>query len=175
MMRPQMKAKTGELWKADPQGRNWKKRFFVLGQGKISYFLSRDAHMSKPDRPKGYFLVADIDDIVIMGPAPAPLARAEKQFRFQIMIRARNMSRVSAILSKLTQALKLPDEVLLAVIDQGNSLVGPFNSIHDDAHFVILFFINASGLRDVDMKDSFAVPVAHLECLPVRRQAGRET
>ncbi|MFT4587072.1 MAG: primosomal protein N' (replication factor Y) [Limisphaerales bacterium] len=59
--------------------------------------------------------LADIDDIVIMGPAPAPLARAEKQFRFQIMIRARNMSRVSAILSKLTQALKLPDEVLLAV------------------------------------------------------------
>ena len=64
MARPLMKAKTGELWKADPQGRNWKKRFFVLGQGKISYFLSREASQSKPDRPKGYFLIQDIDDIV---------------------------------------------------------------------------------------------------------------
>ena len=87
MMRPQMKAKTGELWKADPQGRNWKKRFFVLGQGKISYFLSRDAHMSKPDRPKGYFLVADIDDIV-----DRPHAMVDKpptQCGFYIQVRGR--------------------------------------------------------------------------------------
>ena len=45
--------------------------------------------------------LADIDDVVVKGPAPAPLARAEKQYRFQIMIRARNMSRVSALLSEL--------------------------------------------------------------------------
>ena len=59
--------------------------------------------------------LSEIDDLVIMGPAPAPLARAEKQFRFQIMIRTRHMSRTSAALADLTQALKLPDEVLLAV------------------------------------------------------------
>ena len=87
MMRPQMKAKTGELWKADPQGRNWKKRFFVLGQGKISYFLSRDAHMSKPDRPKGYFLVADIDDIV---DRPHPMVdKPPTQCGFYIQVRGR--------------------------------------------------------------------------------------
>lgn len=66
-------------------------------------------------RAKTEKALAGTDEIKILGPTPAPLARADKQFRFQIMIRARQMIRVSARLAEMTQALKLPDEVFLAV------------------------------------------------------------
>ncbi len=59
--------------------------------------------------------LAGMQEIKILGPTPAPLARADKQFRYQIMIRARQMIRISAKLAEMTQAVKLPDEVFLAV------------------------------------------------------------
>ena len=59
--------------------------------------------------------LAGLKEIKILGPTPAPLARADKQFRYQIMIRARQMVRISAKLAEMTQKLKLPDEVFLAV------------------------------------------------------------
>ncbi len=54
-------------------------------------------------------------DLIIAGPAPAPLLRAETFYRYQIMLRTRQMSRLSSQLAKLMDALSLPDDVSLAV------------------------------------------------------------
>jgi primosomal protein N' (replication factor Y) len=57
----------------------------------------------------------EIKDLVIAGPAPAPLARAESNYRYQVMLRTRQMPRLSRILAKLTEALELPEDTYLAV------------------------------------------------------------
>jgi primosomal protein N' (replication factor Y) len=54
-------------------------------------------------------------DLVIAGPAPAPLARAESFYRYQLMLRTRQMSVLSRHLSKLTEDLELPDDISLSV------------------------------------------------------------
>jgi primosomal protein N' (replication factor Y) len=54
-------------------------------------------------------------DLIIAGPAPAPLARAESNYRYQIMLRTRQMSRLSQHLAKLTQTLTLPEDLALVV------------------------------------------------------------
>jgi primosomal protein N' (replication factor Y) len=59
--------------------------------------------------------VAGWKDIVIAGPAPAPLLRAETFYRYQIMLRTRQMSKLSAALSQLSTDLVLPDDVTLTV------------------------------------------------------------
>jgi primosomal protein N' len=51
----------------------------------------------------------------IAGPAPAPLLRAENFYRYQIMLRTRAMSKLSAALERITASLTLPDDVTLAV------------------------------------------------------------
>ena len=59
--------------------------------------------------------VGDIKDLIIAGPAPAPLLRAETYYRHQIMLRARRMSALSRRLAEITQTLVLPEDVTLAV------------------------------------------------------------
>ncbi|PYJ06935.1 MAG: primosomal protein N', partial [Verrucomicrobia bacterium] len=59
--------------------------------------------------------VHDIKDLILAGPAPAPLLRAETYYRYQIMLRTQRMSLMSQRLAKLTQALALPEDVSLAV------------------------------------------------------------
>ena len=54
-------------------------------------------------------------DLIIAGPAPAPLARAEAHFRYQIMLRTKQMTRLSHVLSGITQSLKLPEDVSVIV------------------------------------------------------------
>jgi primosomal protein N' (replication factor Y) len=54
-------------------------------------------------------------DLIISGPAPAPLARAEQFYRYQIMLRTRAMSKLSQTLAKIVASLALPDDVTLAV------------------------------------------------------------
>jgi primosomal protein N' (replication factor Y) (superfamily II helicase) len=56
-----------------------------------------------------------LSEVIIAGPAPAPLARAEKNYRYQIMLRARQMLPVSRRLAVLTESLSLPEDVSLAV------------------------------------------------------------
>jgi primosomal protein N' (replication factor Y) len=56
-----------------------------------------------------------ISDLMIAGPAPAPLLRAENYYRYHIMLRTRAMSRLSHLLAQLTATLILPDDVTLAV------------------------------------------------------------
>ncbi len=56
-----------------------------------------------------------LKDLVIAGPAPAPLLRAENFYRYQIMLRTRAMSALSRELAIIVQTLTLPDDVTLAV------------------------------------------------------------
>ncbi len=54
-------------------------------------------------------------DLIIAGPAPAPLLRAENFYRYQIMLRTRAMSALSRELGQILQSLKLPEDVSLVV------------------------------------------------------------
>ncbi len=54
-------------------------------------------------------------DLIIAGPAPAPLLRAETFYRYQIMLRTRQMSKLSQTLAKIIATLALPDDVTLTV------------------------------------------------------------
>ncbi|HTQ52288.1 MAG TPA: primosomal protein N' [Candidatus Acidoferrales bacterium] len=54
-------------------------------------------------------------DLIIAGPAPAPLLRAEQFYRYQIMLRTRAMSKLSQMLAKIVEILALPEDVTLAV------------------------------------------------------------
>ncbi len=57
----------------------------------------------------------EIKDLVLAGPAPAPLARAETHYRYQIMLRTRHMPRLSQLLAEMTARMTLPEEVWLTV------------------------------------------------------------
>lgn len=52
-------------------------------------------------------------DLIIAGPAPAPLLRAETFYRYQIMLRTRAMTRLSRELARITGALNLPEDITL--------------------------------------------------------------
>ena len=54
-------------------------------------------------------------DLVLAGPAPAPLLRAETFYRYQIMLRTRAMSACSRELAVIIQKLTLPEDVTVAV------------------------------------------------------------
>jgi primosomal protein N' (replication factor Y) len=54
-------------------------------------------------------------DLIIAGPAPAPLLRAEQFYRYQIMLRTRAMSKLSQTLAKIIETLALPEDVALSV------------------------------------------------------------
>ena len=47
--------------------------------------------------------------------ASAPLARAESHYRYQIMLRTRQMTKLSQHLAKLNQSVILPEDVTFAV------------------------------------------------------------
>jgi primosomal protein N' (replication factor Y) (superfamily II helicase) len=77
--------------------------------------LSRPADTLSPpggerDGARGAF-----KDLILAGPAPAPLLRAEQFYRYQIMLRTRAMSRLSQTLAKIMETLALPQDVTLAV------------------------------------------------------------
>jgi primosomal protein N' (replication factor Y) len=54
-------------------------------------------------------------DLIIAGPSPAPLLRAENFYRYHIMLRTPAMSRLSQALAQITATLAFPDDVTLAV------------------------------------------------------------
>jgi len=56
-----------------------------------------------------------IRDLTLAGPAPAPLLRAETYYRYQLMLRTRQMSKLSQSLAKLLDTLSLPEDVSLTV------------------------------------------------------------
>ena len=57
----------------------------------------------------------ELGDLVIAGPAPAPLARAETFYRYQIMLRTRAMTKLSRTIALMQTTLALPDDVQMAV------------------------------------------------------------
>ena len=59
--------------------------------------------------------LADLKGIIIAGPGPAPLQRAEDFFRYQLMLRFKNMSHLSRRLSEIVQSTKMPKEITLTV------------------------------------------------------------
>ena len=66
-------------------------------------YLRKELDKSLP--PLGEFLIA--------GPAPAPLLKAENYFRYQIMLRGKNMSKLSRHLATLNQTTKMPEDITL--------------------------------------------------------------
>ena len=58
---------------------------------------------------------APLRDLVLAGPAPAPLLRAETFYRYQLMLRTKQMPRVSKVLATLLEQIQLPDDVTLTV------------------------------------------------------------
>jgi len=65
--------------------------------------------------PLPLFPSAPFRDLIIAGPAPAPLLRAETYYRYQIMLRTRFMSKLSQSLAQITTTLALPGDVTLTV------------------------------------------------------------
>jgi primosomal protein N' (replication factor Y) (superfamily II helicase) len=57
----------------------------------------------------------DWKDLMIAGPASAPLARADSYYRYQIMLRARQMSKLSQHLTKVQEEGSLPEDINLVV------------------------------------------------------------
>ena len=60
-------------------------------------------------------LSEQIPDLVLAGPAPSPLLRAESYYRYQLMLRTGQMSALSRLLAPIATALTLPDDVTLTV------------------------------------------------------------
>jgi primosomal protein N' (replication factor Y) (superfamily II helicase) len=54
-------------------------------------------------------------DMILAGPAPAPLARAESKYRYHILLRTRQMTRLSQKLAEMIASLALPEEVAMTV------------------------------------------------------------
>jgi primosomal protein N' (replication factor Y) len=69
--------------------------------------LPRTATITPPSAPTHF------SDLIIAGPAPAPLLRAETFYRYQLMLRTRAMTRLSRELARITNELELPDDVAL--------------------------------------------------------------
>ena len=54
-------------------------------------------------------------DLIVAGPAPAPLLKAESFFRHQILLRTPSMSRLSAELAKIEQSFAMPGDLNLII------------------------------------------------------------
>jgi primosomal protein N' (replication factor Y) len=59
--------------------------------------------------------LASIEDLIIAGPAPAPLLKAETFFRYQLMLRTKRMPSASRLLSESFKKIKLPEGVSMVV------------------------------------------------------------
>ena len=66
-------------------------------------------------------LLSGMSHLIIAGPAPAPLARAETYYRYQLMVRTRAMTKVSAQLATVSEKVSIADDVRLTIdIDPAN-------------------------------------------------------
>jgi primosomal protein N' (replication factor Y) len=60
-------------------------------------------------------ILGEFKDLILAGPAPAPLLKAESFYRHQIMLRTRAMSKLSQTLAKIIPFQSLPEDVTLSV------------------------------------------------------------
>lgn len=59
--------------------------------------------------------LGEFKDLILAGPAAAPLLKAESFYRYQIMLRTRSMSKLSQSLAKIVPSLVFPEDVTLSV------------------------------------------------------------
>lgn len=59
--------------------------------------------------------IPGIPDLIIAGPAPSPLLRAETYYRYQIMLRTARMTKLTERLAPVLKSLTLPEDVRLTV------------------------------------------------------------
>jgi primosomal protein N' (replication factor Y) len=59
--------------------------------------------------------LVDVRDLILAGPAPAPLLRAGTYYRYHIMLRTQRIALLARHLTELTKSLALPDDVSLTV------------------------------------------------------------
>ncbi len=89
--------------------------------GRIALLTLKGRNEEKVKFSAGYLkhelekAVGGIPGLVMAGPAPAPLVRAETYYRYQIMLRAQRMAALSQRLALLIRSLTLPEDVTLAV------------------------------------------------------------
>jgi primosomal protein N' (replication factor Y) len=60
-------------------------------------------------------LSADLKGAILLGPAPAPLLRAETFYRYQLMLRVQQMPEASRRLAQMLTGLVLPEDVMASV------------------------------------------------------------
>src|SRR5262249_10170447 len=60
-------------------------------------------------------LLGGFKDLVVAGPAPSPLLRAETYYRYQLMLRTPRMTTLSRKLAELLQGQVMPEDVTLNV------------------------------------------------------------
>jgi primosomal protein N' (replication factor Y) len=60
-------------------------------------------------------LTRELPDLILCGPAPAPVTRVETFYRYQVMLRTRQMSRLSQHLAEVQARFRLPEGVTLTV------------------------------------------------------------
>lgn len=82
-------------------------------RGQTELSLGSEPGPSSPLPP--FPSAALLRDLIIAGPAPAPLARAKSFYRYQIMLRTRQMTLLSQHLAKLIESVVLPEDVALVV------------------------------------------------------------
>jgi primosomal protein N' (replication factor Y) len=82
----------------------------LKGRNEDKVKLSADHMRAEIEKRTG-----ELRDLVLNGPAPAPLARAETFYRYQIMLRTRQMTRLGELLHQTLATVKLPEDVSLAV------------------------------------------------------------
>jgi len=64
-----------------------------------------------------------MSDLITAGPAPAPLARAKTEYRYQIMLRTRQITRLTQLIAQLCSEVTLPQGVSMTVdVDAVNLL-----------------------------------------------------
>ena len=68
-------------------------------------------HLRKEFEP----LAGVVKDLIVAGPGPAPLLRAETFYRYQLMLRTRQMSVLSRELQQVLERVTLPDDLHLSV------------------------------------------------------------
>lgn len=95
------------------KGRNEDKVSFSAGF--VRNQIEAQIHHKTDEAPEGKKRQELLKDLIISGPAPAPLARAETYYRFQIILRTKQMMILANLLSQITANLPLPEDIRLTV------------------------------------------------------------
>ena len=101
-------------WIPDALGLEGEIVYTESGAGTLSMALG-NVTAARADSHLPTFSPAHFRNLIIAGPAPAPLLRAETFYRYQLMLRTRAMSRLSLALAQITTSLALPQDVTLTV------------------------------------------------------------